>query len=212
MIEPHVLRAMLVAGATAEMIVAAVEADYAAEAEKKASKRSKDAERQRNRRHAMSRNVTRTDRDSAGQGVTKERPPDPQKKTNPPGSPSGKPSSLETNFLEFWEAYPKRVAKGSARKAYRNARKRASHAEILAGVERYAVKVRGTEAEFIAHPASWLNADRWLDEDSKKSPTVTQGPWKPFKPEKQDPTSPSSEERERQVQQALKKATTALKA
>lgn len=63
MIEPSVLRAMLAAGATAEMIVSVVEADYEAEAAKKAVKRAQDAERQRRNRHAESRDVTECPRD-----------------------------------------------------------------------------------------------------------------------------------------------------
>lgn len=47
MIKPEVLRALIAAGATAEMIVAAVEADTAAEAARMAAKRANNAERQR---------------------------------------------------------------------------------------------------------------------------------------------------------------------
>jgi len=147
-----------------------------------------------------------------GQSQDKRKEPKEKYIYKPQGGSRGdlSPDILANQFSEFWDAYPRKVAKGDARKAYRNALKRATHAEILAGVKRYAASK--PDPKFTKHPASWLNADCWLDEDSKKSPTVTQGPWKPFKPSQQDPTPPSSEERERQVQQVLKKATTALKA
>lgn len=60
-IKGEVLDALLAAGATAEMIVAAVKADAAEDERKAAHKREVDAARQR--RHRLSRGVTRTRRD-----------------------------------------------------------------------------------------------------------------------------------------------------
>jgi hypothetical protein len=57
------LDALLAAGATAEQIVALVKADMAEREKALASRRSKDAERQR--RHRESRGVTRTKRDGS---------------------------------------------------------------------------------------------------------------------------------------------------
>jgi hypothetical protein len=85
MISPSVLRAMLAAGASAEMIVSVVEADYEIEQAKLAVKRARDAERQRNKRHAVSighRGVTRNPTCTAESHLQKENPPDPQKKNN----------------------------------------------------------------------------------------------------------------------------------
>jgi hypothetical protein len=62
MIAPEVLDALLRAGASAEMIVAAVKADAAMDESKAENRRAKDRERQR--RHRMSRDVTVTDCDS----------------------------------------------------------------------------------------------------------------------------------------------------
>jgi hypothetical protein len=77
---------MLAAGATAEMIVSVVEADYQAEQEKQAVKRARDAERKRNQRPSDSvgqTGKTRNPQDSAD--TTPEIPP--KKKSNPPVSP-----------------------------------------------------------------------------------------------------------------------------
>ena len=71
------------------------------------------------------------------------------------------------DFDEFWELYPRKTAKGHARKAYKNALKRATHEEIIAGVKNYRREMAGKEAEFLKHPATWLNADCWLDEPTK---------------------------------------------
>jgi hypothetical protein len=86
-----------------------------------------------------------------------------------PSSPPLKPSvsfhqspSESLFFEEFWKVYPRRVGVGAARKAYRNALKRGTAEEILAGAKRYAAS--NPELEFTKHPSTWLNADCWLDE------------------------------------------------
>ena len=71
-------------------------------------------------------------------------------------------------FDEFWEHYPRsrRVGKGDARKAFERACKRASTERIVAGVRRFAADPNlpsGDEVQFIPHPATWLNQDRWDD-------------------------------------------------
>jgi hypothetical protein len=117
----------------------------------------------------------------------------------------GKPLSrtnLDAPFEDFWGVYPRKVGKGAARKAYRHALKRASHAEILAGAKAYAASK--PDPQFTAHAATWLNADRWLDEPDRKPSTVTMGPWKPIEPEKiPEPISPEElEKRQEQIRKA----------
>lgn len=67
-------------------------------------------------------------------------------------------------FNEFYQAFPKRVARRAAAKAYRAALTRASPDAVLAGACRYATATIGKDREHVAHPSTWLNADRWLDE------------------------------------------------
>lgn len=74
----------------------------------------------------------------------------------------GLSADLQNDFGLFYQKYPRHVAKRAALKAYAAARSRASAAEILAGCERYAVSA---DPNYTAHPATWLNADRWLDEN-----------------------------------------------
>lgn len=74
------------------------------------------------------------------------------------------------SFDTFWQAYPRRVAKMEAKKAYDKALKSATHQEIMDGVQRYAIYTQSTEHRFIKHPASWLRAGCWEDEltDNRK--------------------------------------------
>lgn len=101
----EVLDALLAAGATAEMIVAAIKAENARDAEKLAARRAKDAARQRKHRgHAMSR-VTR--RDIRGQDVTARDPLPPVPPSPPPHHPTT-PSPLPPSpgFLVDADAPP----------------------------------------------------------------------------------------------------------
>jgi hypothetical protein len=102
-------------------------------------------------------------------------PPSPPMINNSTPSPTpdlANAKSLKTPtenplFEEFWGVYPRKVEKGVARKAWKNALKRATPEEIIAGAKRYAAQRFGQEVEFTKHPGPWLNADRWLDEAPK---------------------------------------------
>jgi hypothetical protein len=67
-------------------------------------------------------------------------------------------------FDGFYSAFPRRIGRRAAAKAYGSALKRSTQEIILAGCKRYAESVKGTEQQYIKHPATWLNADGWKDE------------------------------------------------
>lgn len=84
-------------------------------------------------------------------------------------------------FDRFWTLYPKRAGKGQARAAYIKAVKKLGGGvdalEILdAAAIRYAdaCKAAQTESTFIAHPATWLNGERWTDEALPQAPRQQQ--------------------------------------
>lgn len=70
------------------------------------------------------------------------------------------PAPSETAFDLWWEAYPRKVAKGSARKAYQTALKKVTPDSLLKLTNAFAFD---KEERFIPHPATWLNAERWLE-------------------------------------------------
>lgn len=93
---------------------------------------------------------------------------------DPPAAPARSSGKLDGEFDRFYAAYPRKVGKGQAQKAYAQAvRRKASAAEIMAGLDR--AKRRwvddGTEGQFIPHPATWLNGERWAD-DPMPMPTL----------------------------------------
>jgi hypothetical protein len=71
----------------------------------------------------------------------------------------------EADFEAWWKIYPRHVAKGAARTAYSRARKKAPAPILLAAAKRYASSQ--PDPKFTAHPSTWLNQERWLDEPEK---------------------------------------------
>lgn len=85
------------------------------------------------------------------------------------------------DFDQFWAAYPRKVGKLDAMKAYAKARTVATAEEILAGVEQY--KRNKPEYADWCHPSTFLNQGRWMDEPDAPTPPkrVEQKPYIPFR-------------------------------
>lgn len=79
-------------------------------------------------------------------------------------------------FVDFWAAYPRKVAKGKAETAYRLALKEADPTKLLEAVRSYQFS---SDPKFIPHPATWLSGKRWLDDPPAKSspPPDSTTPW-----------------------------------
>ena len=86
-------------------------------------------------------------------------------------------------FEQFWDAYPRRKAKGNAAKAFAKARKKVELEPLLKAVAVYATQMTGKDAQFIAYPATWLNAECWLDEtpQSGSGPSSIPDDWEAVK-------------------------------
>ena len=83
-------------------------------------------------------------------------------------------SAGSAEFDKFWLVYPRKVNKGLAMKAWEKAASKAAPALIIAAVEAWKVSVDFPDPDFIPHPSSWLNGERWSDELSDKKQVVTQ--------------------------------------
>ena len=73
-------------------------------------------------------------------------------------------------FDAFWAAYPKKRAKGQAEKTFRKIHPDEQLlAKMVASIERAKTldDWRKQGGRYIPHPATWLNAKRWLDEFGK---------------------------------------------
>lgn len=78
--------------------------------------------------------------------------------------PSLSSSSDDDGFAEFWKIYPRKVGKGAALKAFRKHRKKTALDLILNACSLYAIERKGKDVEYTAHPATWLNQERWHDD------------------------------------------------
>lgn len=105
--------------------------------------------------------------------------PVPVPLTTPAPATPGEPDPFDT----FWTAYPRKIGKAAAAKAYAKATKDTTPDAILAGLSN-AVAVwtaSRTEDRFIPHASTWLNAGRWTDEQPALPGTPTAGPTRPTK-------------------------------
>ena len=80
-------------------------------------------------------------------------------------------TSDDALFEDFWNAYPRKVAKKEAMKKFAKAVKDGTDPNtIIAGAKTYAASVVGKERKYIAHPTTWLNQGRWEDEAEEPAP------------------------------------------
>lgn len=76
----------------------------------------------------------------------------------------GLKASGEASFAEFYERFPRHMKPRDAETAYKAALKRASHAEIMAGVDRLVADPNLPPKDLIPYPATWLRADGWKND------------------------------------------------
>ena len=83
-------------------------------------------------------------------------------------------AATDDAFAQFWESYPRKVAKKAAEKAFARAIKEAPLEQMLAALA--IDKQDWKEERFIPHPATWLNGGRYLDHQDKLNPLKTYRP------------------------------------
>jgi hypothetical protein len=92
--------------------------------------------------------------------------PDPDTRASPPG------------FDTFWAAYPRKVGKADARKAWDAAVRghRGLAAAITDGARRFAADPNLPEPQYVPHPGRWLRREGWTDEPCPPRPGITRPP------------------------------------
>ena len=64
-------------------------------------------------------------------------------------------------FDQFWDAYPRKIGKGHARRAFERALLLTDLETMLSALEAY--KKHKPQQQDFCHPATWLNGERWED-------------------------------------------------
>ncbi|MFA5385357.1 MAG: hypothetical protein WC364_11985 [Eubacteriales bacterium] len=92
-----------------------------------------------------------------------------------PASAYASESSLKRDikgdgFDLFWGIYPKKVGKGAARKAWEKKKCNTIKENIMEAVknQREWEQWVKEEGQFIPHPSTWINEERWNDEGMEK--------------------------------------------
>lgn len=179
----EVIDAMVAAGATVEVLAAAVKAHGFYEAGLLTERRAKEAAKkraQRAPRPALSQDVPGTRGDIEGHEGTgeddasspKENPHTPIEITPSPILATLGPQRGRELFAEFKGAYPRRDGSqpwAPAEKKFLAATGRGPDAEAIAasiirGARAYAESVAGADPQFTAQAVTWLNQRRWQDE------------------------------------------------
>lgn len=73
-------------------------------------------------------------------------------------------------FDDWWQHYPRKVAKGNARKPFKAALKKTDIETLMNAVKAFAKQMKGKNPEYVAHASTWLNGERWLDYKSIQKP------------------------------------------
>jgi hypothetical protein len=96
-------------------------------------------------------------------------PPNPPRGAGGREGESSTPCRIDTDFKQFWDAYPEKIGEEDARREWRKLNPSPSQVEdILAAVERQK-RFRRWRDGYIPSPAKWLAGKRWTDEDTKRA-------------------------------------------
>ncbi|HVZ60652.1 MAG TPA: hypothetical protein VG892_07685 [Terriglobales bacterium] len=78
------------------------------------------------------------------------------------------------DFESWYKHYPRKIGRGDAEKAYNQQIKKGFDPnDILRGVIAYAASAKSLDKNWIPYPATWLRAQRWLDEDIQEVIALT---------------------------------------
>lgn len=73
-------------------------------------------------------------------------------------------TEYESDFLEAWAIYPRKVAKAAAQKAWKaTGADRPPLPHLLAAVRALTDASAGKESRFVPHMSTWLRGQRWND-------------------------------------------------
>lgn len=73
-------------------------------------------------------------------------------------------TDVERDFAEWYESYPRKRGRGQALKAYKLARKKTDHQDLMDAIRSQARSLTARGAEYVPYPATWLNGERWADQ------------------------------------------------
>lgn len=82
-----------------------------------------------------------------------------------------KPPLSDARFDEFWDAYPKKIGKGAAKKSWdklRPSQKLFDEIMLAIAEQKESDQWNRERGQFIPNPSTWLNQERWEDKLERK--------------------------------------------
>lgn len=76
---------------------------------------------------------------------------------------ASKRDDTPSGFAEFWSAYPRKVAKGDAEKAWKKNKPDLAACLAAIAVAKSSADWTKDNGQYIPHPATWINGKRWED-------------------------------------------------
>ena len=70
----------------------------------------------------------------------------------------------QNKFEEFWTLYPRKTGKGKAKQSYQKATAKIKEVGLVQALKDRLEDLGKLEPQFIPHPSTWLNQERWEDE------------------------------------------------
>lgn len=115
----------------------------------------------------------KTQREPSGNPV--ESYPIPNTQDPIPNTPPRPQGGVAAAFERFWSAYPKKIGKGQAEKAFVKARLNGSLPAVLQALEdqKRSEQWQKENGQFVPNPATWLNQRRWEDELTPSQASAT---------------------------------------
>jgi hypothetical protein len=77
---------------------------------------------------------------------------------------SSKDDDFEFRFNLLYNDYPRKIGKGAARNALKAALKKTDYENLFSKVIDFSIAMEGKDPKYIPHMATWLNQERWEDE------------------------------------------------
>ena len=98
-------------------------------------------------------------------GIAENRKPIPDIKPDiKPDNNISSDDDFEFRFNLLYNDYPRKIGKGAARKALKVALKKTDYENLFSKVIDFSIAMEGKDPKYIPHMATWLNQERWEDE------------------------------------------------
>lgn len=103
---------------------------------------------------------------------------DRNREPEPLSSPGNTGGDVPEDFKAFWQAFPRKVGREAALKAWAKAKRKPPLSEVIAALDAAKRSDQWTKSggQFIPHPATWINQGRWHDEHEIDLPEFDEDP------------------------------------